>query len=192
MVIRIMPWTRAIVAGRSWQAERFGHAAADRSRFGARCPISDMFHEVVEGSESTDGAGSGGETIEAASLLAGFETLLAEAVADAGPDRVTAATPLDAETVVTVADGDAAGLTVTEGAAVLAATGSDDPETLVAELRDHLLMGMTTAVLDVDTIAAAIDADLTGQEVQQTLEGRAAMTLGQLAEIMAVIETNKR
>jgi len=32
-------------------------------------------------------------------------------------------------------------------------------------------MGMATAVLDVDTIAAAIDADLTGQEVQQALEG---------------------
>jgi hypothetical protein len=53
-------------------------------------------------------------------------------------------------------------------------------------------MGMATAVLDVDSIAAKIDADLTGQEVQQALEGRAAMTLGQLAEIIAVIERRKR
>jgi len=52
-------------------------------------------------------------------------------------------------------------------------------------------MGMATAVLDVDTIAAAIDADLTGQEVQQALEGARPMTLGQLAEIMAVIERRK-
>ena len=150
-----------------------------------------MFHEVVDGSEPPDEAGTGGETIEAASVLAGFETLLAGAVADVGTDRIVEATSLDAETVAAVADGDAADLTVAEGASVLAIAGDDDPETLVAELRDHLLMGMTTAVLDVDTIAAAIDADLTGQEVQQTLEGRAAMTLQQLADIMAVIETNK-
>jgi hypothetical protein len=62
---------------------------------------------------------------------------------------------------------------------------------MVAEVRDHLLMGMATAVLDVDAIAAKIDADLTGQEVQQALEGRTAMTLGQLAEILAVIERRK-
>jgi hypothetical protein len=36
----------------------------------------------------------------------------------------------------------------------------------------------------------AIDADLTGQEVSSA-RGRAAMTLEQLAEIMAVIETRK-
>jgi hypothetical protein len=126
-----------------------------------------MFHEIVDGSGSPDGTGAHGEPIESTALLAAFETLLAEAVADAGSDRIVEMASLDAATV-------------------------EAAETVVAELRDHLLMGMTTAVLDVDTIAATIDADLTGQEVQQTLEGRAAMTLGQLAEIMAVIEANKR
>ena len=74
----------------------------------------------------------------------------------------------------------------------MALAGDREPETIVYELRDHLLMGMTTAVLDVDTIAGAIDADLSGQEVQQALEGRAPMTLAQLSEIQAVIEDRKR
>jgi hypothetical protein len=83
-------------------------------------------------------------------------------------------------------------VTVADGAAVLALTTDREADAIVAELRDHLLIGMATAVLDVDTIAASIDADLTGQEVQQALEGRTAMTLGQLAEIMAIIERRKR
>ena len=49
-------------------------------------------------------------------------------------------------------------------------------------------MGMTTAVLDVDAVAAELDADLTGQEVQQAVEGRIAMTLPELAAIQSVIE----
>ena len=91
-----------------------------------------------------------------------------------------------------VAGGDAAAVTVADAAAVLAVTRERDADAMVAELRDHLLIGMATAVLDVDTLAAEIEADLTGQEVQQALEGRTAMTLGQLAEIMAVIERRKR
>lgn len=162
-----------------------------------------MFHEVVDGSagpasigdEEGDGAGIGdpthGESIEPATLLTAFERLLVEAVESLGNERVTAETGLDVATVESIARGDVADLTVEEGVSVLAAADGRDADAMVAELRDHLLMGMATAVLDVDTIAAAIDADLTGQEVQQVLEGRAAMTIEQLAEVMAVIETRK-
>lgn len=150
-----------------------------------------MFHEVVGGPEPPDGADDEGE-ITAASLLAAFETLLADAVDEAGRGHVAEAAGLDDGVVERAAEGDAAALSLEEGTAVLAAASGRDPEAATAELRDHLLMGMATAVLDVDTIAASIDADLTGQEVQQTLEGRAAMTLEELAEIMAVIETRKR
>lgn len=147
-----------------------------------------MFHEVVS-DVSTDDNGS---AIDAAALLSAFEAVLAEAVDEAGVERVVETTPLGRDRVASVAAGDAADLTVEEGAAVLATTREEDVDAVVFELRDHLLMGMTIAVLDVDTIAGAIDADLTGQEVQQALEGRAAMTLAQLAEVMAVIEGRKR
>ncbi len=157
-----------------------------------------MFHEVVD--DGTAGATDGdGDTVTAPALLASFEALVSEAAAEAGRDRLVDETGLDQTSVDVVddvgANGESSGiadLSVTDGAAVVALTGDRDADAIVAELRDHLLMGMATAVLDVDTIAASIDADLTGQEVQQVLEGRAAMTLGQLAEIMAVIERRKR
>lgn len=162
-----------------------------------------MFHEVVEdgtasgvdagrapdAGESTD---ADGDEVTPAALLAAFEAMVRESVTEAGCERVVDETGVDEPAVEAAAAGDAAGLSVTDAAAIVAVTADRDADALVAELRDHLLMGMATAVLDVDTIAAAIDADLTGQEVQQALEGRAGMTLAQLAEVMAVIERRKR
>lgn len=156
-----------------------------------------MFHEVVD-NRSDDGHGDesaieeGDDAVTAAALLASFETMVREAASDAGRGRITEETSLDEGDVEAVMNGDVAELTVADGAAVLALTADRDADVVVAELRDHLLIGMATAVLNVDTIAASIDADLTGQEVQQALEGRTAMTLEQLAEIMSVIEQRKR
>jgi len=151
-----------------------------------------MFHEIVDESDvSGRSDDDSDETIEAAALLAAFEAALADAIDAAGRDRVVAETSLDEETVDATAAGNVGDLTLEEGVSVLAAANDREPDPMVAELRDHLLMGMATAVLDVDTIAASIDADLTGQEVQQVLEGRAAMTLEQLAQVMAVIEGRK-
>ena len=165
-----------------------------------------MFHEIVDGSggsasvevgeiDAGDGAeggtDAGGDGVEASALLAAFEAMLTDAVDEADRNGADDGSSLDPTTVERIRDGDAAGLTVEEGVSVLAAAAGREADAMVAELRDHLLMGMATAVLDVDTVAASIDADLTGQEVQQVLEGRAAMTLTQLAEVMAVIETRK-
>ncbi|EMA61157.1 DUF5791 family protein [Halorubrum lipolyticum] len=148
-----------------------------------------MFHEVV--AEGATGPERDTGEMTAATLLASFETLVSEAVAEAGRDRIAEETGIDGERLAAAAAGDVEGLRLEDGVAIVAVPTDRDGDVLVAEVRDHLLMGMATAVLDVDTIAAAIDADLTGQEVQQALEGRAAMTLGQLAEIMAVIERRK-
>jgi len=156
-----------------------------------------MFHEVVEdgtaaGTAGADGTPGAADEVTATALLAAFEALVSEAVVEAGRERVGDETDVDEAAIEAAADGDAAGLGVTDAAAIVAVTADRDADAIVAELRDHLLMGMATAVLDVDTLAAGIDADLTGQEVQQALEGRAGMTLGQLAEVMAVIERRKR
>jgi len=151
-----------------------------------------MFHECVESATSGPDAAAVDDGIEADSLLTAFEACLHEAVEGGDRDQVIKETELDSAEVAAAADGDVATLTVEAGAAVLATTVERDADTIVAELREYLLMGMTTAVLDVDTIAAEIDADLTGQEVQQALEGRTAMTLEQLADVLAVIERRKR
>ena len=149
-----------------------------------------MFHEVV------DGRGSGpdvdADEPAAADLLAAFEALVSEAAASVGSDRLVTEVGLSEASASAVRDGDVGTLPLADAVAVLAAANPDrDADAMTAEVRDHLLMGMATAVLDVDTIAAKIDADLTGQEVQQALEGRTALTLGQLAEILAVIERRK-
>ncbi|WP_129114864.1 DUF5791 family protein [Halegenticoccus tardaugens] len=129
-----------------------------------------------------------------AELRAAYEAELRSVVETVGADAVVAETGLDRETVAALADGESVELTLEEAASVLATDESyPDDRSIVMEVRDHLLMGMTTGVLDVDTIAAEIEPDLTGQEVQQALEGRVPMTLAELAAIHGfVAERNDR
>lgn len=122
-------------------------------------------------------------------LLAGYFGQLRETIDAVGAERVAAETGLEADRIDALADGDQLTLTAEEAAAILAtAESTPDADAIVFELRDHLLMGMTTAVLDVDTIAATAETDLTGQEVQQAIEGRTELPLRQLAAIQSVIE----
>ncbi len=123
-----------------------------------------------------------------AQLRRAYERRLAEVVTSVGVDTVAAESGLDRTTVAALADGESPELTLEQAAAVLACSREvRDAETVIAETRDDLLLGMTTGVLDVDTIAGEIDLDLTGQEVQQALEGRTSMTLEHLAAIHKVI-----
>ena len=144
-----------------------------------------MLHEVV------DDADDPGDPESLASALA---SLLAETIDDVGMDWAVAETELDAAVLAAVVDGDEdplAAITLEDAAALLALPDDRGADDVVFEIRDHLLMGMTTAVLDVDTLAAGVDADLTGQEIQQAIEGRATMTAAELAAIAAVIEDRK-
>ena len=81
-----------------------------------------------------------------------------------------------------------------EDAAAVSALADDAPpaDAIVAEIRDTLLMGMTTAVLDVDTIAAEIDADMDGKQVHQKVEGRSPMTLAEYATLHHFIASRQR
>ncbi|WP_096390625.1 DUF5791 family protein [Halopenitus persicus] len=139
-----------------------------------------MLHEVTPA-----------EDADAEAVLDAYRRLLRESVDAAGVEAIGAETDLGdgrIEMVTTGTTGAIADLSIEEAAAILAVAGDRDPDAIVYELRDHLLMGMTTAVVDVDTLAGAIDSDLTGQELQQALEGRTRMTIGQLAEITAALE----
>jgi hypothetical protein len=124
-----------------------------------------------------------------AALEAAYAALLASTLETVGRDRVAAETALDGETLAAIADGDVADVTLAEAAAVLATDEEyPDAEAVVFETRDHLLMGMTTAVLDVDTLAAATPLEYSGQEIQQAIEGRTALSLGALAAIQSTID----
>lgn len=70
-------------------------------------------------------------------------------------------------------------------AAVLLSTRSDrlDADAIHAELLDRILIGMTNAVLDVDTLASDLSLGLSPKELQQRIEGRAPMTVAEYAHI---------
>lgn len=140
-----------------------------------------MLHEAVE-----DAGGSSPAAVRRA-----YVDELASVVESLGVDTVVGGTGLDRATVEALAAGDAPELTLEEAGEVLSlAEGAPDADGVVFETRDHLMMGMVTAVLDVDTLAADLTVDMDGKEVQQALEGRMPVTLAQLADIHHVIAAN--
>ena len=75
-------------------------------------------------------------------------------------------------------------LTLEEAAALEALDPeSPDADAVVLAACDHLLLGMTTAVLDVDTLAGELEVDLDPKEIQQRIERRAPMTLAEYAAL---------
>ncbi|GAA0244216.1 DUF5791 family protein [Haladaptatus pallidirubidus] len=114
---------------------------------------------------------------------------LAATIESVGIEDVVAATELDRETVTSVADGGQPELTLEDAAGILATGDAPPKDTILLEVRDHLLMGMTTGVLDIDTLASSIDSDLGARALQQKIEGRASMTLEEYALVHHFIAT---
>jgi hypothetical protein len=122
-------------------------------------------------------------TLSPPQLRDAYETELRSVIDAHGAEQIADETGLSTETLAALADGDSPTLTLSEAASILAVDTDLDADSIVQEVRDHLLMGMATGVLDVDTIASNVDLDLSGQEVQQAIEGRIRMTLAELAAI---------
>lgn len=117
-------------------------------------------------------------------LLERYESALADVVDSRGTDAVAEATDLDAETVDAVAAGDAGDLDLRDAATILALRdGSPDADALLTEVRDHLLLSMSSAVLTVDHVAADVEGDMDPKEIQGKVEGRHPMTLAEYARI---------
>ncbi|MFB6302245.1 MAG: DUF5791 family protein [Haloferacaceae archaeon] len=133
-----------------------------------------MLHDAVEDPAA----------LTPAELREAYEIELRAAVEAAGIEAAAAAADVDEGTVRALLDGKASDLTLERAAALLAIReDAPDAEAVAAEVRDHLLMGMVTGVVDVDTVAANVDLDLSGTEIRQGLEGRMPLTLAQLAAI---------
>lgn len=117
-------------------------------------------------------------------LLDRYEAALADVVASVGAEAAVEATDLDAATVEAVGSGEAADLDLRDAAGLLALReGSPDPSAILAEVRDHLLLSMSTAMLDVDRIAADVEGGMDPKEVQGKVEGRHPMTLAEYARL---------
>lgn len=118
-----------------------------------------------------------------AALLADYRSVLAETIGRVGVERVAERSDLPVETIERVESGEGE-LTLTEAAAILATDEErPDAEAIAAEARDVLLLGMTTAVVDVDTLASELDGEMEPKEIQQKVEGRSPMTLEEYARI---------
>jgi hypothetical protein len=133
-----------------------------------------------------DGAGD----LAPEQLRARYDERLRAAIEEQGIETVRNESGV--ESVAALAEGDSPELTLEEGAAVLAVSeGEPDADAIVTEMRDHLLMGMTTAVLDVEAVESGIEGAFDAREIQQKIEGRLPMTLDELAMIHGYIESQK-
>jgi hypothetical protein len=125
-------------------------------------------------------------------LRSEYEAALLETVETVGESALVSQSGLDEETIRALAADESPELTLEEAAAIL---GTDerypDADTIEAEARDILLMGMSIAVLDVEAIAAGIDDELEPKEIQQKVEGRYPISLEEYAIVHSYIEREK-
>jgi hypothetical protein len=132
-----------------------------------------MFHDAVDdpGEYSAD------------ELYGRYESLLIETVERVGAAEASERSGVDRETVDVLLAGESPELTLEEASALLALDIEEDAETIVALDRDALLMGMTNAVVDVESLARGVDGDLEARELQAKVEGRFPMTLREFADV---------
>jgi len=137
---------------------------------------------VLQELVATPGERSGAELHEA--YLAALRERL--------PTADRSAVPADDAALDELDEGGRPELSLSAASAIAAADPSwPDADAVEAEALDHLLLGMTTAVLDVDTVAAGLDLDVSATGVQQRLEGRTPMTLEEYAHVHALVARRK-
>jgi hypothetical protein len=109
---------------------------------------------------------------------------LAALISRKGISEVVATTGLDKDTVTAVATQSGAELSLADAAAIAAlANNAPDADTIISELRDTLLLEMSSAMLTVDRLATELALDLDPKEIQAKIEGRQPMTLGEYAQL---------
>ncbi len=136
-----------------------------------------MLHELADPAELT-----------AAELYDRYRGALVETIDEQGIETVAESADIEESTLRELADGDDIELTLEEGASVLAlGEGTPDADTIAVLARDELLMGMTTAVLDVEAVESGLGGELEAREIQSKIEGRFPMTLREFALLYSYI-----
>ncbi|WP_232700906.1 DUF5791 family protein [Halobacterium wangiae] len=121
-------------------------------------------------------------------LRAEYLSTLRDAVESVGVDAVAEQSDIATERLDALVAGESLTFTLEEAAAILG-TSDDWPgaEGILLEVRDHVMLQMSSAVMDVDALAAGLDGDLDPKEIQQKIEGRQPMTLAEYARIYRYI-----
>lgn len=122
-----------------------------------------------------------------------YDDRLVETITAVGQERVVEQVDVDGAVLSALVNGESPELTL-ETAAEILALDEELPgaDSIVAEARDILLMGMSMAVLDVEAVASGIDDAMEPREIQQKAEGRLVMTLDEYALLHSYIERRKR
>ncbi len=121
-------------------------------------------------------------------LRAAYEDDLEEIIETTGVDKVSLLTGVDEETLEAIGTGETPSLSL-DDAAQIQSQGTDDPdpETIETMACEHLLLGMSTAVLDVDAVESELEIDLDAKEIQQKIERRAPMSFEEYVHLQHVI-----
>ena len=139
-----------------------------------------MFHEIVEDPGSRPPA----------DLRQRYEMALRDVIEHQGVDAVADESDVDAATLTALADGESPELSLEQAASILAVQpDTPDGDAIAATSRDALLMGMTTAVLDVEAIESGLEGELEAREIQAKVEGRYPMTVAEFALLQQHIES---
>jgi hypothetical protein len=133
------------------------------------------------------------DELSPAELRRQYEEALVETIERVGESTVAEQSGVDEATITALLDEDSPELTLEDAAAIFATDDQyPDADAIEAEARDILLMGMSMAVLDVEAIAAGINDELEPREIQQKVEGRHPISLGEYAIVHNYIEREKR
>lgn len=113
---------------------------------------------------------------------------LVDVIESTGPERVVEATALDRSTVTAIRRGDQPTLSLADVAAVLAVpAGHRGAGWCRAEFRDAVIVWMSDAVIDVDTLAVELDG-VTGPILREKIEGDRRMTVAEYARVVAALQ----
>ena len=126
-----------------------------------------------------------------AELRAEYEDDLERIIERTGVDKVSLLTGIDQKQLESIGTDGSPSLSL-EDAAQIQAQGTDDPdpETIETMACEHLLLGMSTAVLDVDAVESELEIDLDAKEIQQKIERRAPMSFDEYVHLQHVIAGN--
>lgn len=124
------------------------------------------------------------DAVSPAEVRAEYEATLTAIVEDVGVETAAAETSIPVETLERLAAGGDPELTVEQAADLLALSDAyPDADSFILEIRDSVMLGMSTAVMDVDAMEAGLPLDLEARDIQQKIEGRQSMTLAEYAHI---------
>lgn len=131
--------------------------------------------------------------VSPAELRGAYDDRLVETIEAVGRQTTLEETGVDEGVLAALVAGESPELTLETAAQILALDEElPDADSIAAEARDILLMGMSTAVLDVEAVASGIDDAMEPKEIQQKAEGRFPMTLDEYAIVHSYVEERKR